>query len=84
MDARTVTSSDRSAPEVVQSPASATPEEQPLEESRIIIRPGGEVVIENLSERLVEVALELDPESDLTCRLPTAGQSAKTQQAGEG
>lgn len=42
----------------------------PQEESRIVIRPDGEVVIENLSELLAEVALTLDPEdADLTCRL---------------
>jgi hypothetical protein len=41
----------------------------PVEESRIVIRPNGEVVIENLSEALAEVAIELDPEGDLACRL---------------
>ena len=42
----------------------------PLEDSRIVIRPDGEVVIENLSELLAEVASELDPETGLICRIP--------------
>jgi hypothetical protein len=45
----------------------AEPAAEPREETRIVIRPDGEVVIENLSELLAEVALELDPEVDLTC-----------------
>ena len=43
------------------------PKAEPREETRIIIRPDGEVVIENLSELLAEVAVELDPEVGLTC-----------------
>ncbi len=45
----------------------------PLEESRIVIRADGEVVIENLSETLVEVALSLDPDAELACELPNRG-----------
>jgi hypothetical protein len=50
--------------------AAVAPPRLPLEESRIIIRPDGEVVIENLSEALAEVALSLDPDADLACELP--------------
>jgi hypothetical protein len=49
----------------------------PIEESRIVIRPDGEVVIENLSERLVDVALELDPDADLACDVEDAETSQK-------
>lgn len=47
----------------------------PIEESRIVIRPDGQVVIENLSERLVDVALELDPDADLACDVEDAETS---------
>lgn len=50
--------------------AAPAPVRVPLEESRIVIRPDGEVVIENLSEALAEVALSLDPDADLACELP--------------
>ncbi|MCA9561847.1 MAG: hypothetical protein KC561_00090 [Myxococcales bacterium] len=51
-------------------------ESAPVEESRIVVRPNGEVVIENLSELLLEVAEELDPEmQELLCMLqPKAGE----------
>lgn len=61
-----------------QPPPKANPSDRaedsvPAEESRIVIRPGGEVVFENLSELLAEVALELDPETrELVCRLEQA------------
>ena len=51
-------------------PEPRNPPELPKEESRIIIRPNGEVVIENLSELLAEVAAELDPDDlELVCLL---------------
>ena len=41
-----------------------------LEESRIVIRPGGEVVIENMTLDLLEVAFELDPDNPgVSCRI---------------
>lgn len=46
------------------------PDESRIEESRIIIRPNGHVVIENLSELLAEVAVELNPDDlELVCLL---------------
>jgi hypothetical protein len=41
----------------------------PREETRIVIRPDGEVVIENLSALLAEVAEELDPDGEIACRV---------------
>jgi len=38
--------------------------------SRIIIKPDGEVIIENLSIDLMELALILDPDSEIGCGLP--------------
>lgn len=49
-------------------PAAAS-DETPSEESRIVIRPDGQVVIENLSALLAEVATSLDPDAELACRL---------------
>lgn len=51
----------------------------PAEQTRIIIRPGGEVVIENLSEEMLELALELGADDEsLTCRLdPTDSATDK-------
>ena len=64
-------SEEPNAQEKTRSP-DADPGEEPLpaEQTRIVIRPGGEVVIENLSEEMLELALQLgaDPES-LVCRL---------------
>ena len=41
-----------------------------LQESRIVIRPGGEVVIENLTPDLLVIADELDPDNPgVQCRL---------------
>ena len=48
----------------------------PTEESRIVIRPDGEVVIENLSESLAEVALELDPDAEaMACRIDLVAEN---------
>jgi hypothetical protein len=52
--------------------SAATPVEPPVEESRIIIRADGQVIIENLSALLAEVASALDPEAELACRLEFA------------
>jgi hypothetical protein len=41
--------------------------------SRIIIKPGGEVIIENLSLDLMELAMALDPDSGVACELPQTG-----------
>lgn len=42
-----------------------------LQESRIVIKPGGQVVIENLTADLLEVAYELDPDNPgIQCRVP--------------
>ena len=60
---------EEAAPEV--SPAS-----RPVEEggdayhSRILIKPGGEVVIENLSMDLMELVEMLDPDSPVVCQIP--------------
>jgi hypothetical protein len=41
-----------------------------LEESRIIIKKGGEVIIENLTPGLLEVAFELNPDQpSIQCRV---------------
>ena len=64
-------------------PATEPPLE-PTEESRIVIRPDGEVVIENLSELLAEVAVELDPDTDLACRIPQEEVEEKEDQDGLG
>jgi hypothetical protein len=37
--------------------------------SRIVIKPGGEVLIENLSMDLMELALMLDPEAPVACNI---------------
>ncbi|MBN1945073.1 MAG: hypothetical protein JW797_05320 [Bradymonadales bacterium] len=59
-----------SGPEKESDPLPSVDQDLPLEESRIIIRPDGEIVIEHLSELLAEVALQLDPDSEsLQCRL---------------
>lgn len=54
-----------------------------LEQSRIVIRPGGEVVIENLTADLLDVAYELDPENPgVTCDAPElegAGDATETE-----
>ena len=42
-----------------------TPEES--YKSRILIKPNGEVIIENLSMDLMELALALDPDNDVAC-----------------
>ena len=41
--------------------------------SRIVIKKGGEVIIENLSMDLMELALLLDPDSDIGCDLAPEG-----------
>ena len=38
--------------------------------SRIVIKPDGEVLIENLSFDLMELALLLDPEAEMACEVP--------------
>lgn len=38
--------------------------------SRIVIKPDGEVLIENLSVDLMELALMLDPDAEIGCELP--------------
>lgn len=38
--------------------------------SRIVIRKDGEVVIENLSMDLMELALLLDPDTPVACEVP--------------
>jgi hypothetical protein len=38
--------------------------------SRIVIKPDGEVLIENLSMDLIELAEMLDPDSPVACALP--------------
>ena len=49
----------------------ADPEQGPDDmRSRIIIKPGGEVIIENLSLDLMELAMALDPSSGVACELP--------------
>lgn len=59
-------------------------EDFPDEESRIVIRSDGTVVIENLTETLAEVAVALNPEDiDLSCRLDLDG-SGDSSATGEG
>jgi hypothetical protein len=41
----------------------------------IVIGPDGEVVFTDLDPALLEVALSLDPDSDLACRRPTVPDS---------
>jgi hypothetical protein len=69
------TSSGPAAPE----PAAAAPAVEaarPVEEggdayhTRIVIRPGGEVLIENLSMDLIELAELLDPDAKIACEAP--------------
>ncbi len=38
--------------------------------TRIVIRPGGEVLIENLSMDLIELAELLDPDAKIACEAP--------------
>lgn len=50
----------------------ATPEPAPSDErykTRILIKPNGEVIIENLSMDLVELAMALDPDGEVACDL---------------
>lgn len=52
----------------------------PVEQTRIIIRPGGEVVIENLSEDMLELALELGADDDdLTCSIDDADSATERE-----
>jgi len=51
-----------------------------LEESRIVIRPGGEVVIENLTADLLDVAYELDPDNPgIQCRVDATDGPDETE-----
>ena len=53
----------------------------PLEESRIIIRPDGEVVIENLSATLADAVEAMDPETlEVSCRLNRSQASVETEE----
>lgn len=53
-----------------------------LEESRIVIKKGGEVIIENLTPGLLEVAFELDPDNEgIQCRLEATRDTEETQPA---
>lgn len=52
--------------------------QQLLEESRIVIKPGGEVVIENLTTDMLGVAYELDPENPgIQCRVDAASEGGE-------
>lgn len=54
-----------------------------LEESRIVIRPGGEVIIENLTAGLLDVAYTLDPENPgIQCRVEATGTDDDSEDAG--
>ncbi len=57
--------------------AAATGQQTSDEEyhSRIVIKPDGEVLIENLSMDLMELALLLDPEAEVACELPEPEES---------
>jgi len=57
------------------SPESSS-EELPPFKGRIFIDQNGHVVFENLDEGLAEVALELDPDAELSCALPAAADSS--------
>ncbi len=48
----------------------ATPDIEDLFHSRIVIKKNGEVVIENLSMDLMELALLLDPDTKVACEVP--------------
>lgn len=51
---------------------------QLLEESRIVIRPGGQVVIENLTAGLLDVAYTLDPDNPgVQCRVDARDEAAQ-------
>lgn len=46
---------------------------EPTFRTRIFIEPDGRVVIENLSEEMLELARALDPDATLACDAPQAG-----------
>jgi hypothetical protein len=53
-----------------------------LEESRIVIKKGGEVIIENLTPGLLEVALELNPDQpSIVCRVDGADDAPSPDSA---
>ena len=65
---------DQGGPETPLPPASegqadALPPEEDSYHSRIVIKKDGEVIIENLSMDLMELALMLDPDSPIACAL---------------
>ena len=54
-----------------------------LEESRIVIKKGGEVIIENLTPGLLEVALELNPDQpSIQCRVGSADDADDADDTG--
>lgn len=55
----------------------ASPEPAPiLADIEIVIGDDGEVIFTDLPAELLDVALALDPDSDLACRLPESNQPA--------
>jgi hypothetical protein len=53
-----------------------TPQKSPLLEIEIIIGEDGEVVFPDLNADLLDVALALDPDSDLSCRRAPQGDDS--------
>ncbi len=53
------------------------PDPLPPFKGRIFIDEGGHVVFENLDPGLAEVALELNPDAELTCEIPDSTSSER-------
>lgn len=56
--------------EAASAPARPVEEGGDAYHTRIVIRPGGEVLIENLSMDLIELAELLDPDAKIACEAP--------------
>ncbi|MBH23598.1 MAG: hypothetical protein CMH57_03845 [Myxococcales bacterium] len=61
---------DEQQPQPPETPTEAEATEEDSYQSRIIIKPNGEVVIENLSIDLMELLERLDPDAEIACEVP--------------
>ena len=67
--------------EIIAALAAATdPDQDPdSTRSRIVIKPDGQVLIENLSVDLMELALLLDPTAEIGCEIPPGDQDGPSE-----
>jgi len=65
-------------PEAIPDGPVESDEEEDSYQSRIIIKPNGEVVIENLSIDLMELLERLDPDAEVACEVPEEHQARQS------